>query len=286
MHGDTEWSLSAVEWDHQGSGGFDMAYMMAGQLSELERLRLQSRVWAPAGERLLAQLGDGQGLRVLDVGSGVMGWLSILSHWVEDTGEVVATDTDEKMRVAAQALCDEESLNNVSIVDDDIFHSTLPEASFDLIHFRFQLAPIGRPLEQVRAACRLVKSGGWIVLEDPDEGSWRENPLAPSAERLRSLVIEAFARSGGDFNAGRRLPEYLRAVGIEPMLHCDCIALEPGHPYMQLPIQFATSLRPRLRQLVDESELDRLLDAARMELADPNRWGQTFTLVQAWGRAA
>ena len=32
-----------------------MAYLMAGQHSELERLRLQSRVWEPAGEELLAR---------------------------------------------------------------------------------------------------------------------------------------------------------------------------------------------------------------------------------------
>jgi hypothetical protein len=29
---------------------------------------------------------------------------------------------------------------------------------------------------------------------------------------------------------------------------------------------------------------DRLLVAARAELADANRWGVTFTLVQTWGR--
>lgn len=262
-----------------------MAYLMAGQISEIERLRLQSRVWAPAGERLLARLGDGRDLRVLEVGCGVMGWLPILSHWVGEMGEVVGTDVDKKMRAAAEALCEEQSLENVRIIDDDIFDSALPEASFDLVHLRFQLAPIGRAMEQVTVARRLVKPNGWIVLEDPDEGSWRENPLAPSAARLRSLLVEAFTRSGGDFNAGRRLPEYLRAVGIDPLVHCECIALEPGHPYMQLPIQFAASLRPRLLPLLDETELDRLLDAATAELADPGRWGQTFTLVQAWGRA-
>jgi ubiquinone/menaquinone biosynthesis C-methylase UbiE len=264
----------------------DMAYMMAGQLSEIERLRLQSRVWAPAGKRLLARLGDGRGLRVLEVGCGVMGWLPILSQWVGAPGEVIGTDVDEKMRASAEALCDEESLGNVRIVDDDIFDSALPEASFQLVHMRFQLAPIGRAMEQLSAARRLVTPNGWIVLEDPDAGSWRENPLAPSAARLRSLVVEVFARSGGDFNAGRRLPEYLRAVGVDPAVHCECIALEPAHPYLQLPVQFATSLRPKLIQLIDESELDRLLDAARAELADPIRWGETFTLVQAWGRVS
>ena len=33
-----------------------MSYLMAGQLSEIERLRLQSRVWEPAGERLRTSL--------------------------------------------------------------------------------------------------------------------------------------------------------------------------------------------------------------------------------------
>ena len=45
-----------------------MSYLMAGQLSEIERLRLQSRVWEPAGERLLTSLGAGSGQRVLEVG--------------------------------------------------------------------------------------------------------------------------------------------------------------------------------------------------------------------------
>ena len=167
-----------------------MTYLMAGQLSELERLRLQSRVWEPAGEQLLARLGSGQGLRVLEIGTGAMGWLPILSRWVGDMGEVVGTDVDDKMLAAAHAWLDEESLTNVRIVRDDVFASTLPDASFDLVHLRFQLAPLGRAMEQVTTARRLAKPNGLIVLEEPDTGSWRENPLAPSAAYLRSLVLE------------------------------------------------------------------------------------------------
>ena len=59
---------------------------------------------------------------------------------------------------------------------------------------------------------------------------------------------------------------------------------EVESPYLHLPLQFAASLRPALLGRVAAAELDRLLDAARTELADPNRWGVTFTLVQAWGR--
>jgi hypothetical protein len=39
-------------------------YLLAGQVSELERLRLQSRVWEPAGRRLLEEIGDGRGYRL------------------------------------------------------------------------------------------------------------------------------------------------------------------------------------------------------------------------------
>lgn len=261
-----------------------MGYLMAGQATELERLRLQSRVWEPAGERLLANLGSGEGLRALDVGCGAMGWLRLLSRWVGADGAVTGTDVDEKLLAAAEAFCAEESLSNVNLAKDDFFTTSLPDASFDLVHLRFQIAPLGRAMEQVQKACKLVKPGGWLVLEDPETGTWRENPLAPSAAYLRVLILEAFARSGGDFDAGRRLPEYLRAVGIEPKIHAECIALEPGHPYLKLPIQFANSLRPRLLSLVPETELDRLLSAATAELDDPLRWGTTFTLVQSWGQ--
>ena len=129
-----------------------------------------------------------------------------------------------------------------------------------------------------------MRAGGWLVLEEPDTGSWREHPPAPAADRLRGLIMESFARGGGDFDAGRRLPEYLRALGMAPAMRAECFALEPGHPYLQLPIQFATSLRPRLRALIEESELDRLVETARAELATAGRWGTTFTLIQSWGR--
>ena len=64
-------------------------YLLAGQLSELERLQLQSRVWEPTGRQLLSQLDGGTGGWALDVGCGVMSWLRILSEWVGSSGRVV-----------------------------------------------------------------------------------------------------------------------------------------------------------------------------------------------------
>jgi len=106
------------------------SYLLAGRASELDRLQLQSRVWEPAGRRLLDEIGDGQGARALDVGCSSMGWLRLLSEWVGPGGEVVGTDIDEAMLAAAEQFVTTESLGNVTLVKDDLFASELEPSPF------------------------------------------------------------------------------------------------------------------------------------------------------------
>lgn len=260
------------------------SYLLAGQESELDRLQLQSRVWEPAGRRLLEQIGDGEGARVLDVGCGAMGWLRVLSEWVGPEGEVIGTDIDEKMLSAADTFVTSEGLGNVELVEDDLFSSGLEPASFDLVHARFQLSPLGRRQEQMATYLRLVRPGGVIALEDVDAGSWHFLPPAPALEeRLLPLLLQAF-EGGGDPYAALALPRLFRDADIEPKVRAEVEALPPGHPYLRLPLQFATALDGVLRKMVDADELAQVLEEAENELADDGRWGLTFTLVQTWGR--
>jgi hypothetical protein len=127
------------------------SYLLAGQTSELERLQLQSRVWEPAGKALLAELPGGTGSRVLEAGCGVMGWLRLLSEWVGPTGEVVGTDVDAQMLGRAQELVRSERLANVRLVEDNLFDSKLAPGSFDLVHARFQIAPLAAPMRRCAA---------------------------------------------------------------------------------------------------------------------------------------
>jgi SAM-dependent methyltransferase len=258
-------------------------YLLAKQPSELERLRLQSLVWEPTGRQLLSKVGSGSGGRALDVGCGAMGWLRILSDWVGPSGRVVGADIDERMLNAARSFLEEEEIANVELVVDDLFDSRLEPQSFDLVHARYVIAPLGRGREQVATHRRLVKPGGSLVLEEWDLASWHFNPAAPAAERLIRLLSEIFAGLGGE--AGRGLPELLREIGIEePGIDAHVIALRPGHPYLRLPLQFSVALESRLLETVSEDELASLRREADSELAEPGRWGTTFTLIQSWGR--
>jgi SAM-dependent methyltransferase len=258
-------------------------YLLANQPSELARLQLQSRVWEPAGRQLLTKLGDGSGRRALDVGCGALGWLRILGEWAGPAGRVVGTDIDEGLLRAAHSFLEAEGISNVALVVDDLFNSKLQPKSFDLVHARFVIAPLGRGREQVDAYRRLVRPGGSLVLEEWDLGSWHFNPPAPAAERLIRSISAIFADRGGE--AGRRLPELLREVGIEQLgIDAHLVALEPAHPYLRLPLQFSVALESRLLEILSENELSSLCGEAETELAEPGRWGTSFTLIQSWGR--
>jgi SAM-dependent methyltransferase len=272
--------MSTQKTAEAGSAG----YLLAGQPSELDRLQLQSRVWEPSGRRLLGEIGDARGARALDVGCGVLGWLRVLSDWVGPDGQVTGTDIDESMLSAANRFVTQEGLRNVGLVRDDLFASELEPDSFDLVHARYEICPLGRGHEQMETYLRLARPGGTIVLEDPDTGSWHFNPTAPALERLIELIEEAFRLSGGDWQAGRKHLHLLSEFGIEANVRAEIVALPPDHPYLRLPLQFATSLEERLLSLVSADELQELRDQGEAELQEPSRWGTTFTLLQCWGR--
>ena len=257
-------------------------YLLAGQSSELERLRVQSQVWEPAGRRLLEEIGGDPGGRAADIGCGVMGWLRLLSEWVGPDGEVVGTDFDDAMLAKAELFVDEAGLGNVTLRKDDLFATSLEPESFDLVHARYEVAPLGRGSEQLATYLRLVRPGGTVVLEDPDAGSWHFNPPAPALERLIELCLEAFRQGGGNWDAGRTHLDLFRAAGLDASVRAEVFALPPGHPYLRLPLQLATALEGRLLTLVEAGDLEQLRNDSEAELKDPGRWGTTFTLIQSW----
>jgi SAM-dependent methyltransferase len=257
------------------------SYLPADAAVELERLQLQARVWEPAGRELLACVPLPGDARVLDVGSGSLGWLRVLADRFS-AGEVVGTDIDDRLLAAAAAAT--ALMPNVRLMRDNIFYSALEDGSFDLVHARFQLSSLGRADEQLEAYTRLLRPGGVLILEDADSRGWGLSPEAPAAAALMDLIRDAYALAGGDLDMGRRLPSLMHDAGLEPYTTAQILTLEPGHPYLRMPLQLAAGLEPRLVELAGADEVTRLREEAEAEVADARRWGTTFTLVQARAR--
>jgi SAM-dependent methyltransferase len=254
---------------------------------ERRRLRLQSETLEEIGELALASIPLANGGRALDVACGAMGLLGPLSRRVGANGSVVGTDISEAMLEHAQAYCVEHDLRNVTLIRDDAYATSLSKHSFDLVHARFLLAPIGRDETALPELESLVKPDGFVLLEEPDATHWVTHPRSVAHERLVAAIVRAYDKHMGGFNAGLRLLGLARSRGWRDVGFAVRVAgLRPGHPYLRGPAMFAKSLRSVLLRDTAEAELDRLVAEAETDYSNGERFGTTYAVVQVWGRPA
>jgi len=148
---------------------------------------------------------------------------------------------------AARAYVESETLGNLEFRQGDLFSIDLPGGSFDLVHARFVLAPIGRAGEVLDRMMQLVNAGGLIVLEEPDPVTWDCVPPVPAWDELKEAVFRTFQSSGSDFSSGTRLGTLLLRRGLHSVHVRECaLTLAGGHPYCRLLIQMARALKPRI----------------------------------------
>jgi SAM-dependent methyltransferase len=260
------------------------AYLDHNIHEERRRLRLQSATLEELGVAALAEIPVAVGSRAVDVACGAMGMLGALSRKVGPSGSVVGTDISEEMLDHARGYCREAGLTNVELVRDDAYASALPKSSFDLVHARFLLAPIGRDdvlLPQLEA---LVRPGGYVLLQEPDAAHWRVHPASEAHARLVEMIERAYERHMGGFNAGLRLLDLARSRGWANVgLSARVVGLPPGHPYLRAPVMFATALRAALLRDTPEAELDAAVSEAEDDYRDEGRFGTTFAVIGVWG---
>jgi SAM-dependent methyltransferase len=263
------------------------AYLSYDPAEETHRLQLQAIVLEPLSDRALARIPVSAGARAVDVGCGARGLVPALARRVGPSGRVVGTDVSAAMLDVARATCAKEGLANVELVVDDLFASKLPARSFDVVHGRFLLAPLGRD-EQIAASLeRLAAPGGHVLLEEPIGASWRVfgEGDASAHERLVAVIERTYDEHMGGFSAGSRLYALARRRGWRDIgFDAQVLAMPPGHPYLGAPLMMAGALRSALLKSTPEAELDRLVADAKALYARSDVHGVTFALVQVWGR--
>src|SRR2546423_2129122 len=137
-------------------------YLFNGVPAEIERLRLQARTWEPQVETMLDMIGIQPGWRCMDAGCGPMGIIGPLARRAGNGGLVLGIDHDAAHVEAAREYVAAAGWRNVELQHGDLFELDLPRDSFDLVHARFVLAPLGREQELLDQFTRLVRLGGTI----------------------------------------------------------------------------------------------------------------------------
>jgi hypothetical protein len=262
-------------------------YIFAQAPNEVERLQSWAHSWEPETEAMLDRIQVQPGWRAIDLACGPLGIIDSLSRRVGSTGSVVAADLNPSMLSAAHSYAETNGFNNVEFVEASAYQSGLPPASFDLVHARFMLAPLGRDEALLDEMIALARPGGSVASQESDESGYVCYPPQPAWERLKQLTVAAFARGGGDYSAGRRTYGLFRQAGLENVqARAACLALPAGHPYRLWALESALAFRPRFLEwgLISTSELDLLLQECERIARDPETFLTSFVVIQVWGR--
>lgn len=259
----------------------------AGREAEQTRLERQATLYDPITQHVLEAAGIGEGMRVLDLGSGAGDVAILLSRLVGAGGEVVGVDVNAEAVHAARERVSALGIGNVDFVEADLTQMGL-DRPFDAIVGRLVLMYLRDPAAVVRRVAALVPPGGILAFL---EISWDHlaRPETPLFAEIARIIGAAFERTGAHVNMGERLHATFRSAGLAPpQLILERPAGGSERPLTEYLRDELIGLTPVLTReeitTPGDLELDTLV--ARLD-ADTDRTGGIVTLwpmVGAWTR--
>jgi SAM-dependent methyltransferase len=188
-------------------------YLLGSDESELARLDAQSALYGPSTRLLLRAAGIRQGMRVLDLGTGLGHVAFELALLVGDDGEVVGIDRSVDHLAVAELRRSTSGVRTVRFVEADV-RSYQDDEPFDAVVARALLFHVSDPHAVLRHHASALSAGGRVVALDFDAGSCRSNPPVELVESRRDWIVEVFRRARLDPMIGTRLSLLLRQAGL------------------------------------------------------------------------
>jgi SAM-dependent methyltransferase len=258
-------------------------YPIETRNGEIERLLLQADAIAADARIMLERIGVDAGWRCLDIGCGPRGITELMSERVGPSGRVVGLDKNETFLAYARA----HAPANAEYRQGDAYDSGLPDGSFDLVHMRFVASTSGNPEGLLREAMRLARPGGFVVLQEPDVGTYACYPSHPAWELLMAAMLGVFKAVGSDIYLAQRLYRMMRHAGLVDVNYRPFLfGLRSTDPfYDHLPCTVESLRGPVLKfGLLREEEIPVLVEQCRAHLRDPDTVVRSFMVAQVWGR--
>jgi ubiquinone/menaquinone biosynthesis C-methylase UbiE len=262
-------------------------YPITTTADEFTRLRIQADLFREDARAMLAAMGQGSGLRVLDLCCGAGGITDVLSEWVGERGCVVGADLDAAKLDRARRGAEEKGLFNVDFMEANAFDTGFEPASFDLAHTRFAVSVIENGLGILDHMLTLVRPGGLVFVEEANTHTMECSPPLAEWDRALALMQDTFRAVGADTAMGLALRgEFLERgltdIRVRPCLH----AQTSGDPMtMHLPLTLTAMTDAVVANgLMGRSDLQRLVARVAEHLAKPETMTVSFTMVQVVGR--
>jgi SAM-dependent methyltransferase len=192
-----------------------LRYVHGTSPREQERLGIMNDI---LNRGALAAIAVRRGEKLLDIGCGT-GQLTRELARAAGTGAVAIERSAEQLQEARRLATGAGEEGLVEFREGDALSPPLLEAEwghFDLVHARFLLEHLPRPLELVRVMTRAARPGGRIILEDEDHDILRLWPEPEGVAALWQAYVRSYERQGNDPYVGRKLPALLHEAGARP----------------------------------------------------------------------
>jgi SAM-dependent methyltransferase len=255
-------------------------YLLANRQTEAEtRLAALSELFDHVTLAHVRRLGLQHGWRCWEVGAGGPGVADQHAQAVGPTGRVLATDIDTRWLQPTRS--------EVEVRTHTLGGDPPPDELFDLVHARLLLVHLPQRDAALAELVRVLRPGGWLLLEEADPALQPKVCLdeAGEAERLANRLKDGFRtlmlQRGVDLAFGRTLPRRLRAAGLTEV-GADGYFPVTGPACAVLEAATVGQIRAALVEqgLATEEEVERHLAtvaAGRLDLT-------VSPLISAWGR--
>lgn len=261
-------------------------YLLGDTPAEIRHLVEQAEVYAKEAADLFDLIGIEPGSAAIDVGCGVMGVLHLLTERVGGQGRVAGVDREPRMVESGRRLAEQRHLN-VEFIESDATATGIADGAYDLVHARTLLLNVGNPQHIVAEMVRIARPGGVVAVQEPDGAAWNCDPPHPAFDIFRTEILNAYRRTGKDFNIGRRISRMLRDAGLENVrVRATARVTEPGEYYQTFLLTIATLVRDVILAsgALTADEFDAYAAALRAHLASQGTLTIQPLLWQAWGR--
>lgn len=256
---------------------------------EERRLIAQSRLFDPLTERLFREAGLAEGMRVLDLGSGVGDTAMLAARLVGPQGSVLGVDMSAEPLAVARSRAAIAGFRNVEFLHGDVLSLDLGEGEFDAIVGRLILMYLPDPVAVLRSAAAQVRPGGLVCFQEVEATFDPSYPPSPLWEEARRGFLKTAARAGVEPRMGLKLfPTFVAAGLPEPEL-CLEGAIGGGSKAPALAwADVITSMVPLMAELgivaADEVGADTLADRLLAEVTAVDGVVVGPLLIGAWAR--
>lgn len=191
----------------------DTYYLATGSAGE-KRLALVEQVYGPESTRIMLGIGMPRAGRVVDLGCGTGNTLGWFAEQVGAEGSVTGVDVSADQLAIARRRVEAAGHRNVRLAEASIYETGLPRGSFDVVHCRFVLCHLTRPMDALREMAALCRPGGLVIVFDVDLAGLFSVPETKAYARVLELMLARNALRGCDPRLGLKLPRMFLAAGL------------------------------------------------------------------------